>query len=570
MGEQRVLTLLDSTGIQPYIFGSNRLRENIGASELVARSTSSFVEQALQVAMGEQHDLSDLSKELPLEVEDSRQAEVIYEGGGNVALLFRNLDKAKATVRELSRLLLLYAPGLEVAAAHSEVFDWHTEKLADSADGAPGRMTRLVEQLAYSKQRRAKSAPLAGLGVMLACRSTGLPATCVYTDPDNNQLPVSAEIASKIGWRDVANGRLKQQVLTDPRLQSYAIPEDFDDLGRSKGELSYLAVVHADGNGMGKRFQEVGKDKGNRDYITAIRELSHKVNEAGLQALRKVVEELDAMLRKAEQETHDAEQFWEEERKDFQGGLPRSKAEEKAYLPFRPLVYGGDDVTFVCDGRLGLGLARRYLYEFEQATASLPGGPAHACAGVAIIKTHYPFARAYELADELCRSAKSFVRERKEVSMDEDASAIDWHFAASGRGASLNEIRKREYVAANDSTLNMRPLLLHSGTNDQLRTWSVFEQAAWKLKYSDDWRERRNKVIALRETLRQGKDAVQQFLIRYQIEKLPALAEGAEDARTKGFVATHCLYFDAIEALEIFLPLEPVQPLEDKPKERSA
>jgi hypothetical protein len=32
--------------------------------------------------------------------------------------------------------------------------------------------------------------------------------------------------------------------------------------------------------------------------------------------------------------------------------------EGKICLPFRPLVYGGDDVTFVCDGRLGLVLLK--------------------------------------------------------------------------------------------------------------------------------------------------------------------------------------------------------------------
>ena len=40
-------TIIDTTGIQPYIFGSNRLRENIGASFLIAEATKQWVEQAL-------------------------------------------------------------------------------------------------------------------------------------------------------------------------------------------------------------------------------------------------------------------------------------------------------------------------------------------------------------------------------------------------------------------------------------------------------------------------------------------------------------------------------------------
>ena len=66
----------------------------------------------------------------------------------------------------------------------------------------------------------------------------------------------------------------------------------------------------------------------------------------------------------------------------------------------RALVFGGDDVTFVCDGRLGLSLATLYAREFAAETAKRPEcGPLTARAGIAIVKTHYPFARAYALAD---------------------------------------------------------------------------------------------------------------------------------------------------------------------------
>ena len=42
------LTMLDTTGIQRYIFNSNRLQENIGASELVYRTTTLWAFASLE------------------------------------------------------------------------------------------------------------------------------------------------------------------------------------------------------------------------------------------------------------------------------------------------------------------------------------------------------------------------------------------------------------------------------------------------------------------------------------------------------------------------------------------
>lgn len=584
MSNQYVVTLLDSTGIQNYIFGSNRLRENIGASELVAQATSSFIEHALREALNEEHDVHDLSTEHPLEDNANQRAEIIFQGGGNVALLFRNIDDAKATVRALSRMLLERAPGLDVAAVHSDPFDWNTETLADTDNDEPGIMRCLAEKMAQYKQQRAKSTPLAGLGVTLACRATGLPATCIYTDPEGNSLPISADIAAKITRREEAKTRLRDTVFRDPTIQAlleaYTFPERFDDMGRSHGEVSYLAVVHADGNGMSKHFQDAGKGQTNRAYINKVRDLSSSINKAGINALCKTVAAMEAMLRHTPPQTksqaHEDIQTYLEDIATFVADLPedtknRSQQTQQGecthFLPFRPLVYGGDDITFVCDGRLGLALATRYIQEFEQETEHLLHKRVYASAGVAIVKTHHPFVRAYELAEHLCQNAKRFVRKRQSNG-DGDASAIDWHVVASGRGGSIADIREREYTTNDEKSLNLRPLLVQAKSDNELRTWSVFEQAAWILKYGDDWRERRNKVMALRETLRQGKNDVQHFRTRYGIEKLPQLAPNQpSDSQESGFLQEHCLYFDAIEALDIFLPLEPVTML-DTPKEQ--
>ena len=60
-------------------------------------------------------------------------------------------------------------------------------------------------------------------------------------------------------------------------------------------------------------------------------------------------------------------------------------------FPLRPIVYGGDDLTFVCDGRLGLDLAARYLQAFSKDTIRVLGQDesVDACAGVAIVPTNF-------------------------------------------------------------------------------------------------------------------------------------------------------------------------------------
>src|SRR5690606_5681066 len=76
----------------------------------------------------------------------------------------------------------------------------------------------------------------------------------------------------------------------------------------------------------------------------------------------------------------------------------------RVLLPLRPILLGGDDLTFLCDGRVALALTEAALKAFEAEVPSL--GRVTACAGVAIVPAHAPFAQAYALAEALCRHAK--------------------------------------------------------------------------------------------------------------------------------------------------------------------
>jgi len=89
------VTVLDTTGIQPYIFGSNRLRENIGASYLVSQATDNWARNALGMLKDQIHQevyAFDPEKHQPdakPHIEDDElAAELVYAGGGNTVLLF--------------------------------------------------------------------------------------------------------------------------------------------------------------------------------------------------------------------------------------------------------------------------------------------------------------------------------------------------------------------------------------------------------------------------------------------------------------------------------------------------
>ncbi|MFH7244120.1 MAG: Cas10/Cmr2 second palm domain-containing protein [Spirulina sp.] len=534
------VTVLDTTGIQSYIFGSNRLRENIGASYLVGQVTDAWVKQILHEEFGIE------DPEASIETQDAR---LVYAGGGNTVLLFKSAELAIEFTKKLSLKVLKEAPGVNLVAAHRHDFEWDKRQLYDTVQ------EMMKHDLDVKKRSRIPSSPLLGLGVTADCQSTRLVAVDTSKSPEYEMpkehapYPISREIGKKLQAVILANQDLKQTIFDSKRPNPWDIPRDFDDFGRSKGEMSYIAVVHIDGNSMGKRFQEFGRGKSDPEYIACMRQLSESVKQAGMKALEIVARAVvDGIEDDVDQGGNPIKTF----KKSF-------RIHEDKYLPFRPLVYGGDDVTFVCDGRIGLTLATRYLKEFENQEAA-DGKKLTACAGVCIVKAHYPFARAYELSEALCRSAKKIAKHDRILDNErpEPVSAIDWHIAASGLLGDLTEIREREYRSQDNKPLEMRPLLLAGNLGDW-RNWENFKSIIKEFE-GEGWKDKRNKVKALREVLRRGPAATKEFLTAYQLETLPIMP--GSDHRLKsplaeqGWLDTTCGYFDAIEAMDFYIPLE--------------
>ena len=73
-------------------------------------------------------------------------------------------------------------------------------------------------------------------------------------------------------------------------------------------------------------------------------------------------------------------------------------------LPIRCLIMDGDDLTFICGARFALPAVvffMRQLMELADSTLSVT-----ACAGIAFVRSHFPFRIAYQIAEECCDNAK--------------------------------------------------------------------------------------------------------------------------------------------------------------------
>jgi len=339
---------------------------------------------------------------------------------------------------------------------------------------------------------------------------------------------ISREVADKLRAEPDGKARL-HAVLRQVRENGLQFVYDFDQFGE-KGESSYIAVVHADVNGMGRRFdalaEEYASPKQNDDYLKALRRLSEATRQRAGKALGTIVDTLlDAINRKV---------------------LKTPERRGQRYLPFRPIIFGGDDMTFVADGRLGLELAAWYLQEFTKEP--LDGKPVYARAGAAIVKTHFPFSRAYDLAEELSDHARH-----------PDGTMLDWHFSTTGVIRSLDDIRDQDYRSRAGKSMLMRPVRVAPLTGPA-GTWQTWDNLVELIRAfrKDEWAEKRNKLKDLQTALRGESDQVKLFMRNYRIESkdMPAVA-GLSGVRESGWNGNACGYFDALEALDFFIDLEP-------------
>lgn len=391
-----VLALYDCRSKQEYIYRTNKIQEIAGGSKLLANVYSLLInETGLNIENTWKDDT--LSGKLFSKEEfaaSGNDGAVIYEGGGNLFVLYKDKDTYINANRRFSKLLLEKTYSISIIAA-----------CVPSTDNFNADRKALYVAKKHSKNLGTNSAICNVLPFTQTDRLTFMPL--VGTD--------------KIGKKRTREAILKRSEYEMHSSHSSELGTDnLDSIIYEKGKDSILAVIYIDGNDMGSKIQKC--TEGKNDYpgcIQALREFSMNTNEY---FVNRPVQAIEKCLRKKNEA--DAEKI--------------KNHPEKSHK-YRLVVGGGDEITIICRGSDAKDIVRAYFKELSSTPELSPGTPNTSCAGIALFHSHAPFADVYDIAEQCCESGK-----KESHKPGNNGNYVDFQYCQSGITNVLDIIREKQ------------------------------------------------------------------------------------------------------------------------------
>ena len=248
-----ILAQYDISGIQDYIFATNRLRENVGASYNVNRILNLFLPDAINEAVKTEGGFALINwntekSEFQFESNQEILAEVLYIGGGNAVVIYKNRRLYDKSSHIFAIKVAENCHGITVLSAFVET------GLEDYCK----EIEELEMELSNLKRMVPRNVPMSSWPIVEQDSVYGLPITKLY-DKDNMD-----RVMSVIQYEKYEASRLKGMERENP----YVFALQMEQLIDKRGEDSHVAVVHIDGNGMGELFDRIKRE--HRDYRSAI------------------------------------------------------------------------------------------------------------------------------------------------------------------------------------------------------------------------------------------------------------------------------------------------------------
>lgn len=505
----RFLIMLEVSQKQAYIFGSNKLEDNIVNSAIIAKCLSP---EYLKDCLVKEYD---------------ENTNLVYSGGGHTVLEYDDEEVARRAVKTISLRIYKDFAGLEIFAKIIK-YDMNLSPQEN--------LKNLTKELEKKKAIRISSFHHGSFGIEKIDSNTRRSKGCTLINREGKE----------------GSDRKKQVKDEEYRVASKEFTPDgyspaykFENLGGCKGTSNFIAVVHIDGNGMGKRVSELYdfiKENEWEEVKSKLKEFSDGIDEDFKGAYKSMVDDVKKSI--------------EEDGGNLNGKLNLSKDDKQFIFPVRRIITAGDDICFVTEGRIGIECARLFIEKLTDKNRKncVDNKGYSACAGVAIVHQKYPFYKAYEIAEMLCSNAK---KEGARISPEDDGrnvSLIDWHIEFGELKDGLEEI-KTNYISDDGNKLSLKPYIVDARpeilNRDKKKKYESFIRKLKKIQ--DNGNDiGKGKIKELRSIMKKGEVETNNYLKFYKLEgKLDAGFKGemiAEEESEK----TNSL-FDAIEVMDTFL-----------------
>lgn len=384
---KNILALYDCRSKQEYIYRTNRVQEITGASELLSSLFKDFFKDDNKLfrikGSWKEKAHGDFIENFN---KSGLDAEVIYEGGGNLCVFFKNRETYININKALSRQVLEKTYAVSIIASAVEVSGNFVDDRA-----------RLYAENAMQKNLGAYHVPCNVLPFTQIDRLTFQP---IIKKTDDKEY-TSESIRKKRKYDEISKKTKSERAMI--------LENEFDAM-TEKGTESLLAIIYIDGNNMGSKVKKVTENV--TDYtsgVNALRQFSQKTNH----------DFVDEPIRVIESRLTE---------------LYNSEKQHKNRYSYRKVISGGDEITIVCNAHAVPAILNAY---FETLTS---GSDNSACAGVAVFHSHAPFADVYEIAEQSCEMGKKI----SHIKGNENKNYIDFHYCHAGITNSLEEIRRRQ------------------------------------------------------------------------------------------------------------------------------
>ena len=433
-----VLCMYDIRGKQEFIYKSSKLKEIVGASLIIRDLFKDYLYDAAKVyrdCINEEFKGSDavfrydpnedkLKKFSFKEFEERMNGnqyigEIVYDGGGNFLMLYKNEEAMKKTTEIFTKKILKEIGTLRVVATYIGNIREDNYHSDDSKN--PGDYERLYQRHRFRESTALCTQPYGSLPIVQTSPVSSMPLTYMY---DHAPKGISASGKSYFKCSTETNAKLKKYWEEAGKHGDEMGETILDNIvAETKGEDSMLAIFYIDGNAMGAKVQACLNGKKNYDdCVNLLREFSKKIQKTFIDDRKK------DMLKEDEKQSSDKKHF-------------RS----------RILIGAGDEMTIICRADESYEIIKEYL-------SKIPS-PYSSCAGAAIFHSHTPFADAYRIAEQCCEdTCKNYMKENGLTL----ANLMDFEYCQGGIGFKLSDIRKE-----NGDDDNSRPWLVESNIEEK-------------------------------------------------------------------------------------------------------